>query len=137
DITSALWFKLLIISGIGGTTAYYRSTIGEVRDDPERRALLEGVFREVEAVAGARGGTLPPHPGDVVMRSVDPVLDASFMSSMGRDVLAGRPLEVAWLNGAVVRFGGQAGVPTPANQRIEDELQPLHEAALRARDASR
>ncbi|HEX9117383.1 MAG TPA: ketopantoate reductase C-terminal domain-containing protein, partial [Anaerolineae bacterium] len=28
---------------------------------------------------------------------------------------AGRPSEVAWLNGAVARCGAEAGIPTPVN----------------------
>ena len=133
DIASALWFKLLIISGIGGVTADYRSAIGDVRSDPGRRALLVDVFREVEAVATAHGAMLPPDPVDMMVNTVDQLLPAGFMSSMCRDVLAGRPLEVEWLNGAVVRFGAARGVDTPANQRIVDALLPLHRAAMASR----
>ncbi len=133
DIASALWFKLLIIAGIGGVTAYYRSTIGDVRSDPDRRALIVSVFEEVEAVAAAQRIDLPPDPVEMMVNTVDQMLPAEFMSSMCRDVLAGRPLEVEGINGAVVRFGAGCGIPAPANQRIVDELLPLHRRAMASR----
>jgi 2-dehydropantoate 2-reductase len=133
DIPSALWFKLLIIAGIGGVTAFYRSNIGDVRRDPERHELLVNVFREVETVATAHGAKLPPDPVGMMVNTVDQLLPAEFMSSMCRDVLAGRPLEVEWLNGAVVRFGAEHGIAAPANRRIVDELLPLHRLALAER----
>jgi 2-dehydropantoate 2-reductase len=139
DISSALWFKLLIIAGIGGVTAFYRSAIGEIRSDPQRRAFLVNVFREVESVASAQGAALPPDPVGMMVNTVDQLLPAEFMSSMCRDVLAGRPLEVEWLNGAAVRFGAESGIDAPANGRILDELLPLHRSALArlGRDAQR
>jgi 2-dehydropantoate 2-reductase len=138
DIASALWFKLLIIAGIGGVTASYRSAIGDVRSDPERHGLLVDVFTEADAVATAHGSTLPPDPVGMMVNTVDQLLPPEFMSSMCRDVLAGRPLEVEWLNGAVVRFGAERGIAAPANERILDELLPLHRRAMadRARGAA-
>ncbi len=133
DVRSALWFKLLIIAGIGGVTAYARCSIGELRADPDLRALMVDVFREVDAVAGALRIPLPPDPVDMMVNSVDHLLDPSFKSSMCRDVERGRPLEVGSLNGAVVRFGDRVGVPTPANRRILDALLPLHREALARR----
>ena len=46
-------------------------------------------------------------------------------ASMHADVLAGRPLELEALNGAVVRAGQAAGVPTPINDVIYAMLKPL------------
>ena len=43
---------------------------------------------------------------------------------MHSDILAGRPLELEALNGAVVRAGQAAGVPTPINHFIYAMLKP-------------
>jgi 2-dehydropantoate 2-reductase len=61
-----------------------------------------------------------------MLKMVDEFLPAEFTSSMARDVAAVRPPEVGRLNGAVVRFGDAAGIATPANARIRNELLPLH-----------
>src|SRR5207247_4311059 len=81
----------------------------------------------------ARGIGLPPNPARVVMANVSTALDPAATSSMARDVEHGRPLEVEAINGAVVRFGVEVGVTTPANQEIVDRLLPIHRAALAAR----
>jgi 2-dehydropantoate 2-reductase len=132
DIVADLWTKLLIIAGIGGATAYCRCSIGEVRQDPMLLSLLTDAMTEVERVAAARDVALAPGLPDVVLENVKSSLDPRAKSSMCRDVERGRPLEVEAINGAVVRFGAEAGVPTPANQRIQDRLLPLHIAAVAA-----
>lgn len=49
--------------------------------------------------------------------------------------------EIAWLNGAVVRQGGQVGVPTPVNRMLTDTLRTIirfpQQAALWERDTLR
>jgi len=48
------------------------------------------------------------------------------MPSLHIDLHRGRDRsEVGWLNGAVVRYGRQAGVPTPVNQALHDVLVAL------------
>ena len=44
--------------------------------------------------------------------------ETGFISSMYNDLLAGNPLEVSLLNGAVARIGKEVGVDTPANSFI-------------------
>jgi len=132
DIRSALWFKLVVITGLGGVTAYAHGTIGDVLGDPKLDAMLRDVLAETEAVARALGITIPPAMADAVHAYAEHQLDRSFSSSMARDVERGKPLEVESLNGAVVRYGREAGVPTPANQQVLDALLPLHRQAMAA-----
>jgi 2-dehydropantoate 2-reductase len=133
DIEAALWLKLLIICGLGSGTAYARRPIGEVLADPELALLLEQLMREVTDVAAARGIAVPPAAPDAVLAYARAQLDPQFKSSMLRDVERGRPLEVEALNGAVVRYGREGSVPTPANERVLEDLLPLHQRAMAAR----
>jgi 2-dehydropantoate 2-reductase len=137
DIDSALWFKLLVIAGIGGVTAYCRCPVGKLRSDDGLMSLLVRAMEEVERVAGARKVALPPDPVQTVLASVSSALDPQAKSSMCRDVEHGRPLEVEAINGAVVRFGAETGIDTPANRTILDRLLPLHRAAMAGRVESR
>jgi len=130
DIVGALWLKLLAICGLGGITAYAARPIGEVLRDRELARLFRAVMDEVAAVAARRGISLPPNLPELVFARARTTLNPRFLSSIARDVLAGRPLEVEALNGAVVRYGEDAGVPTPANRTILDRLLPLHRRAL-------
>lgn len=136
DIVADLWTKLLIIAGIGGVTAYCTCTIGQVREDRALVGLLVEAMEETAAVAAARDIALAPGLPETVLASVKDAMDPQAKSSMCRDVERGRPLEVEAINGALVRFGAEAGVPTPANARILDRLLPLHRAAIGARAAT-
>ncbi len=136
DMPTVLWFKLLGICGFGGVSAYCRCTLGEILADTDLRELIGGCWRECGEVARARGIGLPEDAVAAMLSYGENVLNPEFKSSMCRDVERGKPLEVEWLNGAVVRFGREAGIPTPANQRVLDELLPLHQAAMAARAAS-
>jgi len=135
DIRAALWLKLVVITGLGGVTAYARGTIGEVLDDPDLDRLFRDVLAETETVARALRVGIPPGLADTVHAYAEHQLARDFTSSMARDVERGRPLEVESLNGAVVRYGREAGVPTPANRRVVDALLPLHREAMARRAA--
>jgi 2-dehydropantoate 2-reductase len=49
-------------------------------------------------------------------------LAPAMLSSMAQDLLRGRPLELEWLSGSVVRRGEARGVPTPAHRAIQAAL---------------
>ena len=68
-----------------------------------------------DAVAAAMGfiDTLPPNG----------------TTSMQRDIIDNRPSEIDSWTGAVVRFGGDAGVSVPINEFIYNSLLPLEQKA--------
>lgn len=133
DIEAALWEKFLFIASLSGVGALAGKAAGVLRRDPETRAMLEGAMREIEALARARGVALR---GDIVERTLSYVdgLPEAATTSMQRDILEGRPSELAYQNGAVVRLARAAGVPVPVNERIYEGLRPKEE---RARASSR
>ncbi len=46
-------------------------------------------------------------------------------TSMLTDLEAGKPLELEWLNGAVVRLGAATGLETPVNREVVEALKPF------------
>jgi Ketopantoate reductase len=52
-------------------------------------------------------------------------LTASNRSSMLQDVRSGRPTEIDWINGEVVRRGARHGVPTPVNEALLQLVEVL------------
>jgi len=133
DMPTALWWKLLGICGVGGVTAYCRCPIGEVLRDPELNDLITGCWNEAFHVARATGVALPDDTVATMTHYATQVLNLGLKSSMCRDVERGRPLEVEAINGAVTRFGKEAGIETPANRQVLDTLLPLHRAAMARR----
>jgi 2-dehydropantoate 2-reductase len=128
DIQVALWEKFLFIVAVSGVGAITRAPAGIWRSVPETRMLLEQVIRETLAVAQARGIALAEDQVAKTMALVDGLAEGAT-ASMQRDVIEGRPSELASQNGAVVRLGQEVGVPTPLNSFIYHSLLPQERRA--------
>jgi 2-dehydropantoate 2-reductase len=114
DGDALLWSKLIVNVGINALTALLRVPNGTLAAVPECEAVMAQAVAEAVAVARAMGVRLPE--GDPLERVREVcVRTAVNRSSMLQDILAGRPSEVDVINGAVVRKGEEAGIPTPVN----------------------
>jgi 2-dehydropantoate 2-reductase len=129
DIRRDIWEKFVFLVALSGATTTMRTSIGPIRANPQARAFLLDVMREVVAVARARGINLPEDYAEQRLEAADG-LAPEMTSSMHHDLERGNRLEVRWLAGAVVELGRAAGVPTPLNRAIADIL------ALRAGGSS-
>ena len=129
DVRLELWRKLVFIAAVGGVGAATGAPFGIIRAVPETRRLLRDCMEEVCRVAAALGAPLPREQPDRVLEFID-TLPADGMSSLQRDLAAGRRSELDSQLGAVVRLGGKAGVQTPSCRVLYDVLLPTE---LRAR----
>ncbi len=129
DIHAALWRKLVFIASLSGVGAVTRAPAGVVRAVPDVRRMLEAAMHEVATVARARGVAVPDETVAETLAFVDR-LPPEATASMQRDLVEGRPSELEAQNGAVVRLGAAAGVPTPVHAFLYASLLP---AELRAR----
>jgi 2-dehydropantoate 2-reductase len=121
DIARSIWMKFVMLAPMSGMTALTRGPIGPVRAHPDSRALLEAAVRETVAVGIAQGVRLETSDADRVIKAIDG-LPAAMMASMCHDLLAGKPLEIAGLSGAVVRLGADKGVPVTTHRFITQAL---------------
>ena len=123
-IERLIWEKFVFLVGLSGTTSLYRTSIGPIREDAERRAMLLAAMREVVAVGRAKGVPLPEDFADGRLAFCD-TIPAAMTSSMKTDLERGNRLELPWLSGGVVEMGRALGVPTPVNAEIADALTPF------------
>ncbi|SPL88153.1 2-dehydropantoate 2-reductase [[Actinomadura] parvosata subsp. kistnae] len=121
DIRRQIWQKFVFLTGLSATTATTRLPIGAVRENPQTRAFLLDLMREVVAVGRASGVALAEDYARECLKLVDDVA-YDMTSSLFHDLDAGRPLEVRWLSGGVVELGRKAGVGTPLNRAVADIL---------------
>ncbi|MCH7736392.1 MAG: 2-dehydropantoate 2-reductase [Chloroflexi bacterium] len=123
NIHAALWWKLAFMSANSGVGAITRVPIGQWRSVPGSWEMAQRVVREVLAVAAGRGIEMP---GDALASTIARLENspAGMTTSMQRDLMEGRPSELEVQNGAVVRLGLEAGVPTPVNTFIYHSLLP-------------
>ena len=124
DIRQILWAKFLFIATMAGVTSLSRETMAEIMPRPEWRQVIINCMREIEAVARASQVALASDIVDTTVAYIEGDLD-DMHASMHADIMAGRPLELEALTGAVVRAGRSAGVPTPINDVIYAALKPF------------
>ena len=117
DIERTIWEKFVFLVGLSATTTMLRTTLGPVRKNPDSRAFLLNIMRETVAVGRAKGIDLADDYAEDRL-AFTAGLPVEMTSSMHHDLEAGNRLEVAWLSGAVARFGHELGVATPVNQSV-------------------
>jgi 2-dehydropantoate 2-reductase len=123
DGLQAIWEKFVQLVPFAGLTGACRLPIGGVRTIPETRAALFDAAREVARVALAENVALPADLVGTMERYVD-ALPADTKSSLLIDLEAGKRIEVEALQGAVVRRGRAANVPTPVTSTLYAVLKP-------------
>ena len=122
-IDVALWEKFLFIASISGVCCLARQPMGTVLATPKTRQLYVEALREVEVVARARGVALPPDAVEQTLTITEgfaPQTKPSLLAALE----AGQPLELEAMSGTVVRYGREAGVPTPVHAMIYAALKP-------------
>ena len=85
--------------------------------------MMQAALLESIAVGRAKGVPLPVTlPSEI--EAATEALPPGAKSSMLQDLERGRPLELPWLSGAVVRIGQEVGVDTPVHRFIATLLKP-------------
>jgi len=123
DARGAQWTKLIFNAATNPLGALTRLTHGRLCELPETRRLITQLVDEGKAVAAALGITLDSDPDELVDHAAKVAYE--HRASMLQDVLAERATEVDALNGGIVRFGEEQGVPTPMNQAIAALIKGL------------
>jgi len=118
DARGPQWRKVIFNAStnpIGGLTGL---THGRVCERPDLRALVSGLVDEGKAVAASQGIVLDADPEDLIDHAAKPEVAYDHKASMLQDIEARRTTEIDYLNGGIVRFGREHGVPTPLNEAI-------------------
>ena len=124
DIRSAVWGKLVVSCTINALAAAHGVPNGALVDDPDLRVRAAELTREAAAVARALGIALPYRDAVGHVERVA-LATAANRNSMLQDLEAGRPTEVASLNGAIARAGERAHVATPAHRAMISAIERL------------
>jgi 2-dehydropantoate 2-reductase len=122
DWTTVAW-KKLCFNAVGALPALLLKPAGVLREEAIGEVALE-MLRECIAVGRAEGAELQDGFAEEVLaacRRGNP----DSINSLHADRLAGRPMETAARNGAIVRKGRVHGIPTPANAMAVALLEEL------------
>ncbi len=119
QLRSQIWLKLIGNASLNPVTALLGATLGQLGRSPAALRLVRAIMAECAGVATALGTELPI--------SIDRRLEAAIevgdhRTSMLQDRLAGKPLELDCLTGAVIEIAGRAGVAVPQTRAVHDLL---------------
>jgi 2-dehydropantoate 2-reductase len=120
-IATVLWSKVAYNCALNALSGLLDVPYGVLPDTEAARAIMAEIVGELYAVAGTMGIALEPAtPGeymDLLYHVLIPPTAAHYASTR-EDFRLRRPTEIDALNGAIVAYGKQHGVPTPVNALI-------------------
>lgn len=111
DIKLYVWKKMIMKCTMASICAVTDKTIKEALDFPPTREIAEGCFKEVLAVARAKGYDL----GEDYLKQAVAYLEkvGVHKDSMCVDIAHKTPTEIDFLGGKVVEYARELGIPTP------------------------
>jgi 2-dehydropantoate 2-reductase len=118
DARGPQWRKVVFNAATNPIGALTGLTHGRVCEDPALRRLVSALVEEGKAVATAQGIELDADPEELIDHAARPEVAYDHKASMLQDVEARQPTEIDYLNGGIVRFGREHGVPTPLNEAV-------------------
>ena len=118
DARGAQWRKVIFNASTNPVGALTGLTHGRVCELPPLRAFVTGLVDEGKAVAAVQGIVLDADPEELIDHAAKPEVAYGHKASMLQDVEAQRQTEVDYLNGGIVRFGREHGVPTPLHEAV-------------------
>ena len=98
--------------------------VGCYSDSTHMKAISDGLKKEVEAVAAAKG--IDMSKVDIKSARGSAVPPTARYSTL-QDIDAGRHTEIDMFSGALVRMGKELGVPTPYNEYTYHMIKALEE----------
>jgi 2-dehydropantoate 2-reductase len=123
DITADLWKKFISIC-VSGLLAVTKTTYGELRELPQTRQMMVDLLIEIYQLSQKMGIQID---ADFVAKSVSAIdgLPYDTTSSLIRDVWEGKPSEIEYQNGTVVRLAEKYGVDVPINRFVYNCILPM------------
>jgi 2-dehydropantoate 2-reductase len=128
DARGPQWRKVIFNAATNPVGALTGLTHGRVCERPDLRRLVSGLVDEGKAVAAAQGIELDADPEELIDHAARPDVAYDHKASMLQDVEARRQTEIDYLNGGIVRFGREHGVPTPLNEAIMALVKGVEQA---------
>ncbi len=116
NVMGALWGKLIVNCAYNAMSAIAQKTYGKLVEVDGIPELMQAVVDECLEVARADGISVPGDSHEAVRRIAHSM--ANQYSSTAQDVARGKPNEIDYLNGYVVRRGQAHGLPKPINRTL-------------------
>ncbi len=145
DIYAELYSKLIVNACITALGAVCGLRLGEMMQRNDARRIFLGVISEGVRAAEAAGLRIPPYGGKLDYHKLmqgDGVLDrlrrhltirivglkySQLKSSSLQSLERGRPTEIQYFNGYIVRKGAESGIVCPINARLTEMVEEIEQ----------
>jgi 2-dehydropantoate 2-reductase len=114
NVRGELWLKLILNCAYNAVSAITQMPYGKAVAGVGILDVMRDAVAECRLVAQADGVDIPGDV-DLAVRRIAETMSGQ-LSSTARDLARGKPSEIDYLNGFVVRRGDALGIPTPANR---------------------
>jgi 2-dehydropantoate 2-reductase len=125
DIRRSKWEKMCWNCVFNPITVLINDRVAQALDHPEMMGVIRQIVGEVAAVSAAMKVPLPPDMPERVVKASQEIRD--IHTSMYDDWKAGRPTEIDYLNGFIVKQGRERGIPTPVNEALTAMIKTMTE----------
>jgi 2-dehydropantoate 2-reductase len=118
-----VWRKTVLNACMNPICAVTGMTMVEIINDPITFNLVDALIKEGIAVARTNefslGSNYYPYAINYIKNA------GNHKPSMLQDIEAKRRTEVDYINGKIIKYGAQAGIPTPYNNMIRGLVKAL------------
>lgn len=123
QLTDRVWRKTVLNACMNPICAVTGMTMVEIINDPITFNLVDALIKEGIAVARTNefslGSNYYPYAINYIKNA------GAHKPSMLQDIEANRRTEVDYINGKIIKYGLQAGIPTPYNNMIRGLVKAL------------
>ena len=123
DIKAALWKKFIPIC-VSGLLAVSQTTYGELREIKETRQMMIDLLNENYRLSQKIGIQIEVDFVEKAVAFID-TFPYETTSSLTRDVWEGKPSEIDYQNGTVVKLAQKYAVDVPVNRFIYNCILPM------------
>lgn len=126
DVEKEIWRKAVINACLNAPCGVLRLRGREYFGHPEGKRIAADIAAEFAAVAAAKGIVIDV---DEAMRYMEmgTKTRSEHYPSMAQDMMNRRRTEIDFLNGAIVKYGLELGIPTPVNDTITRFVKIIEE----------
>jgi 2-dehydropantoate 2-reductase len=123
DILADLWKKFIPIC-VSGLLAVTKTTYGELRELKETRQLMIELLNEIYELSQKVGIQIEVDFINKTIAFTD-TFPYNSTSSLTRDVWEGKPSEIEYQNGTVVKLAEKYGIEVPVNRFVYSSILPM------------
>ena len=117
NVLGELWVKLILNCAYNALSAVAELPYGPMLKVQGVTDVMESAIGECVAVARALNIPIPANISDTVFALAGTMPEQ--YSSTAQDLARGKPTEIDYLNGYVVRKGAELAIPTPTNRALQ------------------